>query len=144
MPASRFTTRFASSLLMAGALIFGTTTAQDAQAASKRDKAFFQKVEGAWQGPGEIVAGKYKGTKFTCTFQGSMPNAKIGMTLDGKCRVGVFTQEMKATVVSAGKSYSGSFLDGAKGEGLDIVAGNVTKDRAVMRLQRKQDRKSVV
>ncbi|MEL6920530.1 MAG: hypothetical protein AAFO77_05820 [Pseudomonadota bacterium] len=90
-----------------------------------------------WRGPGEIVAGKYKGTKFSCTFQGTQPPADIGMTLDGKCRVGVFTQDMKATISRARGGYKGEFLDGAAGEGLDVVAGHVTGDRAVMRLKRK-------
>ncbi len=48
-------------------------------------------------GPGEIVAGKYKGTKFTCTLDGTTPAEKAGMTLDGSCRVGIFNQPMKAT-----------------------------------------------
>ena len=36
--------------------------------ARSRPSKFFQSVEGKWVGPGEIVAGKYKGTKFTCSF----------------------------------------------------------------------------
>ncbi|TIW91494.1 MAG: hypothetical protein E5V57_32100, partial [Mesorhizobium sp.] len=64
--------------------------------AAERDKKFFQSVEGEWVGPGEIVAGKYKGTKFTCNFTGSTPDGKIGMSLDGGCRVGMFTQQMSA------------------------------------------------
>lgn len=35
-----------------------------------RDKAFFDRIAGQWKGPGEIVAGKYKGTKFTCDLTG--------------------------------------------------------------------------
>ena len=35
-----------------------------------RDKAFFDQISGQWKGPGEIVAGKYKGTKFTCDLTG--------------------------------------------------------------------------
>ncbi len=38
--------------------------------AATRDKAFFESVAGTWKGPGEIVAGKYKGTKFTCNLIG--------------------------------------------------------------------------
>jgi len=109
-----------------------------AGAALAADSAFFSKVGGKWRGPGEIVAGKYKGTKFNCDFDGSMPAAKDGMTLDGSCRVGVFTQKMSATVKQAGRSYQGRFLDGAAGEGLDVIAGNVTSDKAVLTLKRKQ------
>ena len=101
--------------------------------ASDRDRKFFQSVEGDWVGPGEIVAGKYKGTKFTCSFAGSTPGKKLGMTLDGGCRVGVFTQKMTATVEHKGSAgYKGTFLDGAAGDGLDIVSGAVVDSRKVV------------
>ena len=74
-----------------------------AQAKDKdKDAEFFQTVEGQWVGPGEIVAGKYKGTKFTCTLDGSTPDETAGMTLDGNCRVGIFNQPMKATIARSG------------------------------------------
>jgi hypothetical protein len=90
------------------------------------DQQFFRSVEGKWVGPGEIVAGKYKGTKFTCSFTGSTPDGKIGMSLDGGCRVGMFTQQMSATIERKGRDgYKGSFMGGAAGSGLDIIGGNV-------------------
>ena len=98
-----------------------------------RDKQFFQTVEGQWVGPGEIVAGKYKGTKFTCNFTGSTPSGKVGMTLDGDCRVGVFSQKMAATVERKGREgYKGSFMGGSSGTGMDIISGNVVDDRKVV------------
>ena len=60
------------------------------------------------------------------------------MTLDGGCRVGMFTQKMNATVARKGRSYTGSFLDGADGEGLDVIAGSITPSRAVLTLKRNQ------
>nr|WP_207770972.1 hypothetical protein [Mesorhizobium ephedrae] len=113
--------------------------ALDAQAAD-RDKKFFQSVEGNWAGPGEIVAGKYKGTKFNCTFAGSTPAKAAGMTLDGSCRVGVFSQKMTATVEQKGGRYQGAFMDGAAGKGLDIVSGSVVEDgrKVMFAINRKQ------
>jgi hypothetical protein len=121
-------------------IVAATATAGISEAAdgTERDKKFFQSVEGEWVGPGEIVAGKYKGTKFTCTFTGSTPEVKVGMTLDGACRVGMFTQKMNATVERKGKGYSGKFLDGAAGKGLDVVAGNVDGRKVVLSLNRNQ------
>lgn len=124
-------------LLVASAATAGLTgTAK----ANERDRKFFESVEGDWNGPGEIVAGKYKGTKFNCTFNGSTPAKKLGMTLDGTCRVGVFTQKMSATVEHKGaKGYKGTFLDGAEGKGLDIVSGNVVDGgKVVLAINRKQ------
>lgn len=100
--------------------------------AAEPDKQFFRTVEGKWVGPGEIVAGKYKGTKFTCSFDGSTPDNKMGMSLDGGCRVGVFTQKMSATVERKGRDYKGNFMGGAAGSGLDIIGGNVVDPRKVV------------
>jgi hypothetical protein len=102
-------------------------------AAGERDRVFFHSIEGTWAGAGEIVAGKYKGTKFNCTFAGTTPAKKLGMALDGGCRVGVFMQKMTASVIQSGKvGYQGRFMDGAEGSGLDIVSGNVVNDRKVV------------
>jgi hypothetical protein len=119
-------------------LVALTVSAPLADAAS-RDKRFFQSVAGVWKGPGEIVAGKYKGTKFTCSLTGLPADGNLtGITLDGTCRVGVFSQPMKATIAEVGGKYQGQFLDGAEGKGLDIVSGAVTGDRVVMGINRKK------
>ena len=130
--------------LLSAALPFGVaiaalaTTTGDA-AASDKDKRFFSNIEGEWSGPGEIVAGKYKGTRFTCNFKGATPDGKVGMSLDGGCRVGLFTQKMSATVEHNGrKGYRGSFMDGSKGEGLDVVGGNVNGRKVTLTLNRNQ------
>lgn len=103
------------------------------------DRAFFESVSGQWKGPGEIVAGKYKGTKFVCNLAGGPTDAReAGVTLDGTCRVGVFNQKMSAVIQKKGKSYTGRFLDGAAGEGLDVVSGRVTGDKVVVGINRKK------
>ncbi|OLP61397.1 hypothetical protein BJF93_00145 [Xaviernesmea oryzae] len=108
-------------------------------AAAPSDRAFFQSVNGQWSGPGEIVAGKYKGTKFSCDLTGTPTEGKdAGIKLDGFCRVGVFKQPMSATISQKGNSYGGRFLDGAEGKGLDIVSGVVTKDKVVVGINRKK------
>ncbi|KWV50989.1 MULTISPECIES: hypothetical protein [Rhizobium] len=105
--------------------------------AATRDKAFFESVAGTWRGPGEIVAGKYKGTKFTCNLVGEPVSAGgAGIKLDGSCRVGVFKQPMTALITQSGSSYKGKFLDGAEGKGLDVVSGAVTQDTVVVGLNR--------
>ena len=120
--------------LAATAVLAGSSPA----AARDADAAFFEKVSGKWSGPGEIVAGIYKGTKFSCQFDGTNPDDSTGITMNGTCRVGVFAQEMKATILRSGNGYKGSFLDGSKGKGLDITAGNVAGNRVTMALVRKQ------
>ena len=45
---------------------------------------------------------------------------------------------MSAVITQSGKSYNGKFLDGANGKGLDIVSGNVAKDKVVVGINRKK------
>lgn len=107
-------------------------------AAQASDREFFDSTAGVWQGPGEIVAGKYKGTKFTCDLKGESTHGRdTGLKLDGSCRVGVFAQPMSATILRSGESYKGTFLDGAEGKGLDIVSGAVVGNRVIVGINRK-------
>ncbi|TCR84005.1 hypothetical protein [Rhizobium sp. BK376] len=123
--------------LAAAALSLGAWS-QSASAAS-RDKAFFQSVSGAWRGPGEIVAGKYKGTKFTCNLTGQpVAGDNAGVKLDGTCRVGVFQQPMSAEITQQGGTYKGKFLDGAAGKGLDVTSGTVNDNTVVIGLNRQK------
>ena len=102
------------------------------------DELFFQSVEGNWSGPGEIVAGKYKGTKFVCKLEGSTPGFVAGMKLDGSCNIGIFSQPMKASIVRSGSTYEGEFNNGSEGEGLDVVSGSVAGNKVVLGLNRKE------
>ncbi len=118
------------------AMLAGIMSASQPAMAEKGDQGFFQQVAGRWQGPGEIIAGKYKGTKFVCTLDGAPERAKPGMSLDGTCNVGVFGQKMKASVSLQKGGYRGKFLDGAAGKGLDITSGNIDGERVVFSLHR--------
>jgi hypothetical protein len=104
--------------------------------AQENDRRFFSSVAGEWSGPGEIVAGKYAGTKFVCNFTGATPADRVGMSLDGGCRVGLFTQRMSARIERQRQGYRGTFMDGAAGQGLDIVSGAVTGREVVFSLNR--------
>jgi hypothetical protein len=122
--------------LAAVALFPLADTAATATAAT-REKAFFDSVAGTWKGPGEIVAGKYKGTKFSCNLIGEpVGDGNTGIKLDGTCRVGVFKQPMTAVISQSGSTYKGKFLDGADGKGLDVVSGAVSQDTVVVGINR--------
>lgn len=108
----------------------------DVQAAS-RDDVFFGSVTGTWSGPGEIVAGKYKGTKFNCDLTGEpLGEKETGIKLGGTCRVGVFKQPMSAIIAKKGSGYEGKFLDGSEGKGLDVTSGQVSGDKVVLGINR--------
>ncbi|MCF3642411.1 hypothetical protein LXM94_20780 [Rhizobium sp. TRM95111] len=123
----------------AAACLAALSAAAPSADAGTRDKAFFERVAGTWQGPGEIVAGKYKGTKFNCTLAGDpLAASETGITLDGQCRVGVFTQPMSATITRSGAGYKGKFLDGANGKGLDVTGGKVSDGKMVVSITRQR------
>ncbi len=67
------------------AVLSGLAATCGAARAAEPEARFFSAVAGEWTGPGEIIAGKYKGTKFICNFTGSSGEKKPGMTLDGAC-----------------------------------------------------------
>ncbi|MGB8292070.1 MAG: hypothetical protein WCE42_29870 [Rhizobium ruizarguesonis] len=122
---------------LAAAALSPVSDVAPAATAATRDKAFFDSVAGSWKGPGEIVAGKYKGTKFTCNLIGEPTgDSSAGIKLDGTCRVGVFKQPMTAVISQSGSTYKGKFLDGAAGKGLDVVSGAVSEDTVVVGINR--------
>ena len=43
---------------------------------------------------------------------------------------------MSAVITQSGRGYTGKFLDGAEGKGLDIVSGSVNGDKVVMGINR--------
>ena len=43
-----------------------------------------------------------------------------------------------ATITQSGRGYTGKFLDGAEGKGLDIISGSVSGDKVVMGINRNQ------
>lgn len=119
-------------------LCFVTTiTTLTSLTAMAGERQFYNGIQGKWSGPGEIVAGKFKGTKFNCQFLGTSHAQDTGMKVDGKCRIGMFTQPMNAVISKSGKSYSGKFLDGEAGEGMDVVGGRYTQERLVVGVRRK-------
>ncbi len=124
--------------LSATVVLAATAFAAPASAGS-RDKAFFEQAAGVWSGRGEIVAGKYKGTKFNCDLTGDAATGKnVGIQLDGFCRVGVFKQPMSALISKAGSTYKGKFLDGAAGKGMDITSGQVNGNKVVVGINRQK------
>jgi hypothetical protein len=102
------------------------------------EAAFYRGISGSWQGPGEIVAGKYKGTRFTCALNGDAGAAGgKGLGISGNCRVGVFTQPISASVSRGGGGLSGKFLDGEAGDGMDVVGGRFSTNRLTVDIKRK-------
>ena len=126
--------------LLASATILSLGLALPAAAS---ERVYFKNVAGSWSGAGTIVAGPYKNTRFTCNLAGE-PTRGAKMKLAGKCRVGLFSQPIEATVSKRSGSFRGKFLDGAKGKGMDIVSGRLRGKKLVLSIKRKQLRGTMV
>ncbi len=123
---------------LVAACLFAFSSGSALAAPPRDDTAFFRSVQGSWAGAGEIIAGKYAGTKFNCRLDGAESEGRTVMAIGGMCRVGIFSQKMEARIDWAKSGYRGAFLDGAAGKGLDVVGGQVGGGRAVFSLERQQ------
>ncbi|MBB4121827.1 hypothetical protein [Martelella radicis] len=128
--------RLFSSAMIAAALVSALPAAS---AAESDDSAFFRQVAGKWSGPGKIVEGKMKGTRFRCELDGlPIEGDTQGFKLDGKCRAGLFTHPMTAIFIREKDGYRGRFLDGEDGDGLEVTGGSVEDGKAVIALRREE------
>ena len=133
---------YLANALKAGAMA-AVVTGISAISANASESRYFSEVQGQWSGSGQIVAGPYKNTRFTCSLAGQKPD-RLGMKLAGSCRVGLFSQPIEAVVTKRGASYRGRFLDGAKGKGLDIVSGKLRGKKLVLGIKRKKLRGAMI
>ncbi len=106
-------------------------------AAQLSETGFYQQLSGNWSGPGEIVAGRYKGTRFICDFLGKPVDANVGIDIGGNCRVGVFSQPVTASFERKGRGFTGRFLDGEAGEGMDVTGGQYSPAKLIVDIKRK-------
>lgn len=118
--------------LFLGATLALSTVLAPAEASPR----YFGNVAGDWKGNGSIVAGKYKGTRFNCRLKGAREN-RNALDIKGSCRIGLFTQKVTARLTRKGKRYSGIFLDGAQGKGMDITSGRVGSNKLTVAINSK-------
>ena len=135
MTPPRFDARSLSAAGLLAAVLLACVSG--AQADDSSDRAFFGEVAGKWSGPGEIIEGKMKGTRFRCDLDGlSLPDGETGFRLEGRCRAGMLSHPVSAVFIREGGTYRGQFLDGSEGDGLDVTGGSIVDRRAVIELKR--------
>jgi len=127
-----------TSFLFGLALLAAGRAAQAAPAAAGDNAAFLQSVRGAWSGQGQVVAGRYKGVKFSCRVTAPDAAGLSAMQFNGSCRAGIFSQPIKASISRVGGTYQGSFNEGAQGNGMDITAGQIENNRMILQLHREK------
>ncbi len=95
-----------------------------AATAEKDDAAaFMERFSGEWLGTGRLLIGPETGLKFHCALDGDPSRTEMTYGMTGKCWAGKLSAQVYARLhynADTNRFY-GDFLDGAQGNGVDIV-----------------------
>jgi hypothetical protein len=85
---------------------------------------FMKRFSGAWLGSGELLIGSEDGLKFGCELEGDPSRTQLAFAMTGRCWMGKLSAPVWARLRYNAETnrFYGAFLDGAEGDGLDIVA----------------------
>ncbi len=85
---------------------------------------FMERFSGEWRGTGKLLIGPEIGTKFHCALNGDPSRTQLTFGMKGKCWMGRLSASVFARLRYNGDNnrFYGDFMDGAEGEGVDIVA----------------------
>src|SRR5687768_3863818 len=109
------------SLFVAAALLGGTAAAP----ATADDAAeFMARFSGDWLGTGELLIGPETGLQFHCELAGDPSRTQLTFGMTGRCWMGKLSAPVHARLRYNAETnrFYGQFMDGADGNGLDIVA----------------------
>lgn len=107
------------------ALAIGLAGTVCEQAAAGEDAVrFMERFSGEWRGTGKLLIGPETGTKFHCTLNGDPSRSQLSFGMRGKCWMGRLSAPVFARLRYNGDNnrFYGDFMDGAEGDGVDIVA----------------------
>lgn len=112
-------------LSLAVAAILAVSAVPQAFAEDPAD--FMNRFSGKWMGTGSLLFGPEKGLEFNCELEGTPSRTHLTFGMRGRCWMGVISGPVFAQIRYSAEQdrFFGQFLDGAEGDGLDIVG---TKD----------------
>lgn len=107
-----------------------------AAASAEEAAAFLRRYSGEWIGTGRLLIGPSTGLEFHCALKGD-PTAELSFGMQGKCWMGALSAPVHARIRYNAETqrFYGSFMDGADGDGADIVGQRDGKGLS-MRLMR--------
>ncbi len=106
------------SLALAGFLAVVATSASADDAAD-----FMERFSGKWLGTGSLLFGPENGLEFNCELEGKPSRSQLTFGMRGRCWMGTISGPVFARLHynAEHNRFYGQFLDGAEGDGLDIV-----------------------
>jgi hypothetical protein len=84
---------------------------------------FMQRFSGDWIGTGQLLFGAEPRLEFACDLKGDPSESKLNFDMTGQCRMGAMAAPVYAKIRynSDTQRYYGQFMDGAAGNGVDLV-----------------------
>ena len=84
---------------------------------------FMDKFSGEWRGTGKVLLGPDSGLKFHCRLDGDPSKSRMTFGMNGRCWMGRLAAPIYARLRYNRETnrFYGSFMDGAEGQGVDIV-----------------------
>jgi hypothetical protein len=100
---------------------FALAAALPAHASQAGD--FMQRFSGAWIGSGQVLFGAEPRPEFACELKGDPDVGRLTFGMTGQCRMGGLSAAIYAQLRYNADTnrYYGQFMDGAAGDGADIV-----------------------
>jgi hypothetical protein len=102
-------------------LALATVAPQPARADDAAD--FMERFSGDWLGAGKLLIGPDNGLKFGCALNGDPSRTGLTFWMRGRCWMGNLSANVYAQIRYNAETnqFYGRFLDGAEGNGLNIV-----------------------
>lgn len=84
---------------------------------------FMARFSGPWVGTGKLLLGSDNGLEFACELKGEPGTTRLTFGMTGRCWMGSLSAPVSARLRYNAETdqYYGQFLDGAEGDGLDLV-----------------------
>lgn len=84
---------------------------------------FMARFSGDWTGAGELLVGPETGLQFNCDLSGEPSRTQLTFGMKGRCGLGALSAPVHARMRYNAETnrFYGEFMDGARGDGLDIV-----------------------
>ena len=89
--------------------------------------AFMAKFSGEWLGTGQLLIGSDNGLQFHCSLNGDPSRTRLTFGMTGRCWMGQLSAPVHAQLrfYAEGDRFYGEFMDGAEGDGVDVVGERV-------------------
>jgi hypothetical protein len=80
---------------------------------------------GEWIGTGQVLMGLQRGTTFRCELKNDPSESQLDFDMSGRCWLGNLSAPVNAQLRynTDTSQYFGKFLNGAEGQGCDIIGG---------------------